>query len=261
MFQQSHAEEASDEPTSHDAEHVARLEKQLDQLMQKGYRLVRVGQTAAACDRWLEAWELIRRMTTPDVRSVAAFDRAHPGLTEPVFNWCSDLEMELANAGLDEPSYHKHRLRYAREFLDRFPDVGTSHHVNFLRAQGDALWNLGRRDEAEACYEKLVERFPDEGWGYIAWSDQYWLWGAPEAKEYEKAAAILKRALANADLNDRRDVMDRLTSIRQEWNQSGRPGASSGTPPPAQRPGRNAPCWCGSGKKYKHCHWRSDQAR
>lgn len=22
---------------------------------------------------------------------------------------------------------------------------------------------------------------------------------------------------------------------------------------------RNAPCWCGSGKKYKKCHWLSDQ--
>jgi len=25
--------------------------------------------------------------------------------------------------------------------------------------------------------------------------------------------------------------------------------------------GRNDPCWCGSGKKYKHCHMRSDQDR
>ncbi|MFW5926137.1 MAG: SEC-C metal-binding domain-containing protein, partial [Myxococcota bacterium] len=24
--------------------------------------------------------------------------------------------------------------------------------------------------------------------------------------------------------------------------------------------GRNDPCWCGSGKKYKQCHWREDQA-
>jgi hypothetical protein len=23
--------------------------------------------------------------------------------------------------------------------------------------------------------------------------------------------------------------------------------------------GRNDPCWCGSGKKYKHCHWRGDK--
>jgi uncharacterized protein YecA (UPF0149 family) len=23
--------------------------------------------------------------------------------------------------------------------------------------------------------------------------------------------------------------------------------------------GRNDLCWCGSGKKYKHCHWKSDR--
>lgn len=23
---------------------------------------------------------------------------------------------------------------------------------------------------------------------------------------------------------------------------------------PARKPGRNDPCWCGSGKKYKKCH-------
>jgi hypothetical protein len=39
-------------------------------------------------------------------------------------------------------------------------------------------------------------------------------------------------------------------------------------PPPAQRPmapprrsGRNEPCWCGSGRKYKHCHLHTDEAR
>jgi preprotein translocase subunit SecA len=44
-------------------------------------------------------------------------------------------------------------------------------------------------------------------------------------------------------------------------------GQPSAPPPVAQtvrreRPkvGRNDPCWCGSGKKYKHCHFRSDTA-
>jgi tetratricopeptide (TPR) repeat protein len=32
-------------------------------------------------------------------------------------------------------------------------------------------------------------------------------------------------------------------------------------PPPNLDLGRNDPCWCGSGKKYKHCHLRSDQAK
>ncbi|MFN2286552.1 MAG: SEC-C metal-binding domain-containing protein, partial [Anaerolineae bacterium] len=30
--------------------------------------------------------------------------------------------------------------------------------------------------------------------------------------------------------------------------------------PPARKPGRNDPCWCGSGKKYKHCHWLKERS-
>jgi preprotein translocase subunit SecA len=45
-----------------------------------------------------------------------------------------------------------------------------------------------------------------------------------------------------------------------------RPGVSQGRAPKPPGPsephkdlGRNDPCWCGSGKKYKHCHLRQDQ--
>lgn len=30
---------------------------------------------------------------------------------------------------------------------------------------------------------------------------------------------------------------------------------------PGTVPGRNDPCWCGSGDKYKRCHLGSDQRR
>ena len=33
------------------------------------------------------------------------------------------------------------------------------------------------------------------------------------------------------------------------------------TGPPERKPNRNDPCWCGSGKKYKHCHMADDQKR
>jgi hypothetical protein len=33
------------------------------------------------------------------------------------------------------------------------------------------------------------------------------------------------------------------------------------TSPSRERSGRNDPCWCGSGKKYKHCHLRADRLR
>ena len=30
---------------------------------------------------------------------------------------------------------------------------------------------------------------------------------------------------------------------------------------PAQKPGRNDICWCGSGKKYKKCHLPGDEKK
>ena len=49
---------------------------------------------------------------------------------------------------------------------------------------------------------------------------------------------------------------------RQLSFSAGNSGAQESAPAPhrAKRDlGRNDPCWCGSGKKYKSCHWRSDQ--
>jgi preprotein translocase subunit SecA len=41
-------------------------------------------------------------------------------------------------------------------------------------------------------------------------------------------------------------------------------GAATSKPEPVRKQqslGRNDPCWCGSGKKYKHCHLKEDRAR
>lgn len=34
---------------------------------------------------------------------------------------------------------------------------------------------------------------------------------------------------------------------------------SKGPPASAAQLGRNEPCWCGSGKKYKQCHYHEDR--
>jgi len=41
-------------------------------------------------------------------------------------------------------------------------------------------------------------------------------------------------------------------------------GAAQSKPEPVRKTakekiGRNDPCWCGSGKKYKHCHYKLDK--
>ncbi|MCP4540483.1 MAG: hypothetical protein GY832_25375 [Chloroflexi bacterium] len=194
------------------------VEEQVSDLIKAGYDLLKADQQITACDKWLEAWELIKQMAAPEMRTEIDFDNVYPEMLYSVFNWCSDMGMELHNAGVDDPVYHEHRLRYAREFLEQFPDVDENRHIDLKRAEGEALWNLGQRAEAETVYEKLVERLPDEGWGYIGWSDHYWIGGIHNPKEYERAEAILQRALARSNLSYRGDVLDRLDMLYGQWD-------------------------------------------
>ena len=38
------------------------------------------------------------------------------------------------------------------------------------------------------------------------------------------------------------------------WDRAKSVFVKGSTDAPAVKPGRNEPCWCGSGKKYKRCH-------
>jgi hypothetical protein len=65
--------------------------------------------------------------------------------------------------------------------------------------------------------------------------------------EERRSAEIVDLTLSDADLWD-----DLLPED---------PPPSQRLSPPARKPGRNEPCWCGSGRKYKHCHLSSDEGR
>ncbi|HDQ71688.1 MAG TPA: hypothetical protein ENN19_06280 [Chloroflexi bacterium] len=95
--------------------------EQIDDLMQEGYKRLQSGQTAAACDAWWQVWKLIRDKVTPERNTLQALDRDFLGM-QSVFNWCQDFEMELRNAGRDDPTYHRICISYCQEFLVAFSD-------------------------------------------------------------------------------------------------------------------------------------------
>jgi hypothetical protein len=234
----------------------------LDDWMQEGYDLLESKRETEACDRWLLVWDGIKgRMAGTGHRAQDA-DRVVRGL-QSVFNWSQDLEGELWNAGLKDRRFWEERLRYVKEFTAIFSKEEDLL-PNFLRAEAETLWALGKMEEAEARFRALVERFPRRAWGYVGWADEYWLW-SKSAKDYTRAEGILQEALRQPGLDDPRIIHERLMDLYTEWGkpeQAARHRRGSGAPEVQQAPqsgsaiskvGRNDPCPCGSGKKFKRC--------
>jgi tetratricopeptide (TPR) repeat protein len=140
---------------------------------------------------------------------------------------------------------------------------------------------------AEDHYEALIARLPNFAWGYIGLADCYWLGPepTPEPKQYARAVAIYQRALAVSELEERDAVCERLAELYEEqgdteqaqqwrrqaeveaeghtwlepaWSESAvTPSVLAGA---SHKLGRNEPCWCGSGVKYKRCHLDADRS-
>lgn len=192
--------------------------EQIDDLMQEGYALLAARRTTEACDAWWQVWEWLKEKVTPERDTLEALDEDFRGM-QNVFNWCQDFEMELGNAGFDNPRYHRLRVRYCREFLEAFSDVEWWMRSSFLVAEAEAHWWLGETETAETKFTALIDENPDRAWGYINWSDLYWL-PKNSPKDYDRAEAILMRALDRPNLEDRDDVLDRLEDLRAERAQA-----------------------------------------
>ncbi|MER2598229.1 MAG: preprotein translocase subunit SecA [Caldilineales bacterium] len=88
---------------------------------------------------------------------------------------------------------------------------------------------------------------------------------------YKKESHAMYQELLAAIENDIVHAIYKVDVARQpqparrvvQTNRSDEGSAAASAAPAAASPagpGRNDPCWCGSGKKYKHCHMASDRA-
>lgn len=79
---------------------------------------------------------------------------------------------------------------------------------------------------------------------------------------YPELARELVPDLAEMPLKRRPTVPDLpAIRVRGTGGRSGKRTPVQGPSAPQWRLGRNDPCWCGSGKKYKHCHLEADRGR
>jgi hypothetical protein len=98
----------------------------------------------------------------------------------------------------------------------------------------------------EAPKEKKINGLLHLGWGFD---------GDTEIREQQHLSQAQAQQLIRAWTAKHGEKMEVFKAEYQETKQIGRRSLRDGTPAPSASPkvGRNAPCPCGSGKKYKRC--------
>jgi tetratricopeptide (TPR) repeat protein len=93
--------------------------------------------------------------------------------------------------------------------LTLFPDEDKLNIHNMRRSIAESYAKLGDYEQSDSEFEKLVQDYPDNLWGYIGWGDMYFR----DKKDRDKAKKLYIKALAVADEDDIMVVQERLEDI------------------------------------------------
>jgi tetratricopeptide (TPR) repeat protein len=231
------------------------LQKQLDNKIFSGYS---IEDDQGSCDVWLEAWEMVKAaMDEYGIEDIEEFDREFND-TSLLYNWSSELEMALANAGLDNPDYLESRIAFCSEYIARYGDQSEYNILHMKSAIAESHFKLGRQAEGERLFEEITRNDPDWSWGWISWSDMYWLDAQEVDKDSDRAVAILKQGLEEVEAYDDYEILIKLQELYMDLGMVEEAlaievGSQKQEPVRVTKIGRNELCPCGSGKKYKKC--------
>ena len=189
--------------------------ERIDDMVEEGYQCLSTGDVTRACDIWLAAWEAIKYRCKQGPNDLHLLDRQYCGAFF-VSNLVQDLEIELRNAGLKDSAYFQKRIDYCNEFLRLFPGASELIIHNMRRAIAESYASLGDYERCDSEFERLVQDYPTNPWGYIGWGDIYFLDSKCDCDKarrlYTKALAISKGesdiAAAQGRLEDM-DISDR----------------------------------------------------
>lgn len=190
----------------------------IDDSIQDGYTYIQQNNYKDGLARWADAWTMIRGIVPSYITSVEEADEYLPEpLTQSIHNWSQSFEMELGNGGSDDIFFYYLRIRYCSEFCAIFPDSDELMLHNMSRAEAESYARLGYMHVADNLFDELVEKYPDNVWGYIGWGDIY-LYHARESgdpSDYEMAEERYRWGLSRCDTEV--DVIrDRLEWLEKE---------------------------------------------
>ncbi len=183
------------------------------------------------------------------LRASVGAEAFEPWYDQPIRRLPEEFETNIREAVIDTQRVFRDRRLMLRQIDDHWVHHLTS--LDMLR-EGIGLRAIGQQNPL-VSYQKEAFEMYQEMLTSIQSQVVRSLFMVPQGS----VAPGQRRAAAAAPSPVEPDRQRQLS-----FRASG--GSSTGETAPephhaASKPGRNDPCWCGSGKKYKDCHWRTDR--
>jgi uncharacterized protein YchJ len=125
----------------------------IDDSIQDGYEDIEDRNYRDGIEKWEKAWNMIISIVPPHIKSVEDVDKFIPVLTQNIFNWCQDFEVELGNAGTEDDSFYLKRIKYCQDFCRIFPNSNESIIKNMRRAEAESYTELKDRETANKLFK------------------------------------------------------------------------------------------------------------
>ena len=200
-------------------EYVNILHELGDNIAEEG-RAQKAGNSNEACEYGLKAWHnLLDLKERLQAESIYEMDHRNATIYDLLY-WATCLADELHNASLIDKSLEAKKLQFCeaytemhRDFLNK--DVRNLGNIRISLA--DSYFRMGETDKADSLFHTWLDAEPDWGWGWIGWSDCYWLWQyANVKKDIEKAEKILLEGLAVPKVSGRKELKQRLKDLQKK---------------------------------------------
>ena len=232
--------------------------KKIDETISEGYELT-FGKRdyVGGCSKWLLAWEDIKSLFTDGIaEDIYDLNDKYEWINFPT-NYVQDLEPELHNAGIDDISFHRKRITFCQELIKWCKDELII--SNTRAGMGEAYFDMNDFAAGDRHFEEWLNDDPLSGKAYSSWANCYRV--ASDSK-YEKTEEILLAGYQKEGLRDKHYVVDCLILLYSDnLNRPDKAKEYQKIYDALKKPasvrvvkiGRNDPCPCGSGKKYKKC--------
>ncbi len=169
-----------------------------------------------------------------------------PSYDLPVRRLPQELETQIREAVVEVQRVFRDRRLMLRQIDDHWVHHLTS--LDMLR-EGIGLRAVGQQNPLVSYQKEAFEMYQE-------------MLGSIQSQIVRTLFLVPKTALVSGQPQAADDLVRQPRERQLTFRTSGGTQAGETAPQPhraADKPGRNDPCWCGSGKKYKDCHWRSDR--